>query len=95
MQHIYFFYSKANCILCKRNYCYLLSGQSFYHALAPAGTYNGEFQLNAKPDPDCDPSQGPCEEWLPGDYTVKIGEYSFIIANSNTLTCARKLWRIS
>ncbi|XP_045164937.2 countin-1-like [Mercenaria mercenaria] len=47
-------------------------GQSFYHALAQAGDYNGEFQLNAKPDPNCDPSQGPCEQWLAGDYTVKI-----------------------
>jgi hypothetical protein len=47
-------------------------GQSFLHELAPAGTYNGQFKLKAEPDPDCDPTQGPCEQWLPGDYTVKI-----------------------
>ncbi|KAH3844335.1 hypothetical protein DPMN_086593 [Dreissena polymorpha] len=47
-------------------------GQAFLHELAPAGTFNGDIQLNAQPDPDCDPSQGPCEQWLPGDYTVKI-----------------------
>ena len=49
------------------------TGQSFLHELAPAGTYNGQFKLKAEPDPDCDPTQGPCEQWLPGDYTVKIG----------------------
>jgi len=47
-------------------------GQSFLHEMAPAGTYNGDFKLKAQPDPNCDPSQGPCEEWLPGDYTVKL-----------------------
>lgn len=47
-------------------------GQSFLHELAPAGTYDGTFTLRAEPDPDCDPTQGPCEQWLPGDYTVKI-----------------------
>ncbi|KAL4237229.1 hypothetical protein ACF0H5_001948 [Mactra antiquata] len=47
-------------------------GDAFLHELQPAGTYTGEFQLKAEPDPDCDPTQGPCEQWLPGDYTVKI-----------------------
>ncbi|KAL4237230.1 hypothetical protein ACF0H5_001949 [Mactra antiquata] len=47
-------------------------GDAFLHELAPAGTYNGVFQLKAEPDPNCDPTQGPCEQWLPGDYTVKI-----------------------
>ncbi|WAR19856.1 CTuncharacterized [Mya arenaria] len=40
--------------------------------LAPAGSYNGDIQLKAQPDPNCDPTQGPCEQWLPGTYTVKI-----------------------
>ena len=39
-----------------------------------AGTYSVEWNLKAKPDPNCDPSQGPCEEWLPGVYNVTIGE---------------------
>ncbi|XP_045164928.2 countin-1-like [Mercenaria mercenaria] len=47
-------------------------GQSFLHELAPAGTYDGTFKLNAEPDPDCDPTAGPCEQWLPGNYTVKM-----------------------
>lgn len=54
----------------------LLLAQSFLHELAPAGTYDGTFSLKAEPDPNCDPTQGPCEQWLPGDYTVKIGEYT-------------------
>jgi len=47
-------------------------GQAFLNEVQPAGTYNGQFQLKAEPDPDCDPSQGPCEQWLPGNYTVKM-----------------------
>ncbi|XP_060605404.1 countin-1-like [Ruditapes philippinarum] len=46
--------------------------QAFLHELAPAGTYDGTFKLQAQPDPNCDPTAGPCEQWLPGDYTVKI-----------------------
>jgi hypothetical protein len=37
------------------------------------GQYSNKIQLNAKPDPDCDPSQGPCESWQPGVYEVQIG----------------------
>lgn len=45
---------------------------SFLHQLAGPGTYPSKVQLKAEPDPDCDPSQGPCEQWLPGNYTLKI-----------------------
>nr|XP_022329160.1 countin-1-like [Crassostrea virginica] len=38
----------------------------------PAGQYSKLFNLKAEPNPDCDPTQGPCEQWLPGNYTVKI-----------------------
>ena len=55
------------------------SGQSFLHQLAGAGTYDGDFKLDAEPDPDCDPTQGPCEQWGPGDYTVKFGMYVMIV----------------
>lgn len=33
------------------------------------------IELDAKEDPNCDPSQGPCEEWLPGLYPVQIGKH--------------------
>ncbi|XP_021378016.1 countin-1-like isoform X1 [Mizuhopecten yessoensis] len=44
----------------------------FIHELAQAGNYTSSFSLKAQPDPNCDPSQGPCEQWIPGDYDVKI-----------------------
>merc|ERR1711894_195025 len=47
-------------------------GSSFLHELAAAGDYNSTFKLKAEPDPQCDPTQEPCEQWLPGQYTVKI-----------------------
>ncbi|KAK7504838.1 hypothetical protein BaRGS_00003866, partial [Batillaria attramentaria] len=30
------------------------------------------FTLNASPDPDCDPTQQMCENWLPGNYTLIV-----------------------
>jgi len=41
------------------------------------GTYSVEWNLKAEPDPNCDPSKGPCEKWLPGLYNVTIGKCSF------------------
>jgi len=38
------------------------------------GMYSVEWNLRAEPNPNCDPSQGPCENWLPGLYNVSIGE---------------------
>jgi len=37
-----------------------------------AGKYESSIKLSASPDPKCDPTQQPCEEWLPGNYTVSI-----------------------
>jgi len=47
-------------------------GDSFLQAPKPAGTYNQSIKLTAQPNPDCDPTQGPCERWLPGNYTVAV-----------------------
>jgi len=30
------------------------------------------FKLKAEPSADCDPTQGPCEMWLPGNYSVRV-----------------------
>jgi len=45
---------------------------SFLNVAQPAGSYIERINLNAKPDPDCDPSQGPCESWAPGLYFVEM-----------------------
>ena len=37
------------------------------------GSYNVTWNVQAKPDPRCDPTQEPCEQWLPGNYTVDVG----------------------
>lgn len=47
-------------------------GGGFITEAQPAGQYSKQFNLKAEPDPNCDPSQGPCEQWLPGNYNVKI-----------------------
>ena len=36
------------------------------------GTYTLAVTLHTKPDPNCDPTQGFCEQWLPGDYTLHM-----------------------
>ena len=49
-------------------------GQSnLVEPLAP-GSYPISWDGNASPDPDCDPTQGPCEMWIPGLYKVEVGE---------------------
>jgi hypothetical protein len=40
-------------------------------SLAP-GAYNVTWTVKAKPDPNCDPTQEPCEEWVPGNYTADV-----------------------
>ncbi|XP_065180457.1 countin-1-like [Sycon ciliatum] len=35
------------------------------------GSYSGTASLSTD-NSGCDPSQGPCEQWLPGQYTVKV-----------------------
>lgn len=39
--------------------------------LAP-GSYNVTWHMRAKPDPNCDPTQNFCEEWVPGNYTAQV-----------------------
>ncbi len=36
------------------------------------GSYGVKWTVTAAPDPNCDPSQGFCEMWLPGNYTVIV-----------------------
>ena len=43
--------------------------------------------LKAEADPDCDPSQGPCEEWLPGNYTVIVGKYLRLLLQKCLSSC--------
>jgi len=40
----------------------------------PPGTYHVRWDGTAAPNPDCDPTQGPCEMWLPGNYSVEVGK---------------------
>ena len=49
--------------------------------LAPGG-YNVTWTVSAKPDPNCDPTQEPCEEWIPGNYTANVGR--FMVTHTNT-----------
>ena len=39
------------------------------------GAYSVSWTIDAKPNPNCDPSQELCEEWLPGNYIANVGEY--------------------
>jgi hypothetical protein len=45
---------------------------AFLNIAQPPGTYVERINLKAQPDPDCDPSQGPCESWKPGVYYVEM-----------------------
>ncbi|KAL5009319.1 hypothetical protein ScPMuIL_014900 [Solemya velum] len=45
---------------------------SFLHEVAGPGDYSSQFKLKAEPDPNCDPSQTICENWLPGNYTLRV-----------------------
>ncbi|CAL1529115.1 unnamed protein product [Lymnaea stagnalis] len=45
---------------------------SFLDEPQAPGTYTPTIDLDAEPDPDCDPTQDFCEEWLPGVYTATI-----------------------
>ena len=54
-------------------------GTAFLLEAQKPGKYRMNIELNAQQDPDCDPSQGPCEEWLPGLYPVQIGKQKNLI----------------
>jgi hypothetical protein len=50
--------------------------------LQPAGTYNARLSVVSEPDPDCDPDQDECEEWLSGPYEAQIGLFLVVISSS-------------
>ena len=43
------------------------------------GGYGIIWTIKAKPDPNCDPSQGPCEMWEPGVYSANVGEWAVML----------------
>jgi len=47
-------------------------GGSFLLQAKKPGTYSERITIKAEPDPQCDPTQEPCEEWLPGIYNVTV-----------------------
>jgi len=47
-------------------------GAGFLMEAQKPGKYGENIQVQAQPDPQCDPEQGPCESWEPGTYTAKI-----------------------
>jgi hypothetical protein len=47
-------------------------GAGFLLEAQKPGTYNERITVKAEPDPQCDPTQQPCEEWLPGTYNVTV-----------------------
>jgi len=47
-------------------------GASFLLEAKKPGTYTDKITFKAEPDPSCDPTQQPCERWLPGTYNVTV-----------------------
>lgn len=47
-------------------------GDAFLNLPQAPGNYAVKVTIKAEPDPDCDPTQGPCEGWLPGLYKVSM-----------------------
>jgi len=47
-------------------------GTAFLAEAKKAGTYGERISIKAQPDPQCDPTQEPCEQWLPGTYNVTV-----------------------
>jgi hypothetical protein len=47
-------------------------GAGFLLEAKKPGTYSEKITVKAEPDPRCDPTQEPCEEWLPGVYNVTL-----------------------
>ena len=67
----------------------ILLGQNTILKPVPAGqSVDGGGKVTAAPDPDCDPTQNMCEMWLPGNYSVVLGEKRLI-------TCMHNIYHIS
>jgi len=47
-------------------------GAGFLLQAEKPGTFSQRITVKAEPDPQCDPTQEPCEEWLPGVYNVTV-----------------------
>ncbi|UJR10515.1 hypothetical protein I4U23_014718 [Adineta vaga] len=47
-------------------------GAGFLLEAQKAGTYSERITVKAQPDPQCDPTQEECEQWLPGTYNVTV-----------------------
>ena len=80
---------------------------NFLEEEKPAGNYNFTVKLHAKPKPDCDPTKGPCEMWLPGVYNVTFGKplqcLWCLVGNAystccvqlcSPLSCSHLQWRV-
>jgi hypothetical protein len=48
-------------------------GNAFFSAAQPTGKYALRVSIDTQPDPDCDPTEDECEQWLSGDYQVSVG----------------------
>jgi len=48
-----------------------LEGAFLLEAKKP-GTYSERITVKAEPDPRCDPTQEPCEQWIPGIYNTSV-----------------------
>lgn len=58
-----------------RHFFSLKTGENTILKPVPAGqSVNGGGKIRAAPDPNCDPTQNMCEMWLPGNYSVVLGE---------------------
>ena len=51
---------------------------SFLTEPQPPDTYVVKWDAEARPDPDCDPTESFCEMWLPGNYTVYVGMHCLL-----------------
>lgn len=48
-------------------------GQNYLTEPQQPGTYIIKWDVNAWPDPTCNPDQQPCEQWEPGNYSTNVG----------------------
>ena len=48
----------------------VITGSTYLMEAQSAGNYQAAVNLDASPDPSCDPTQDICENWLPGNYSV-------------------------
>lgn len=49
------------------------------------GVYNAKIKISATPSSSCDPTAGPCEKWLPGNYLLKTGKNPFLVISTDEM----------